>query len=660
MNPTPPLVRQTSPLGTLLKSPPWTAPWRKPRLFLMWALAASILAAILGEGWLALTRPPAAPLPPPPPQAVVLAIDTSGSMDDGSLDEVKTAAKAFVARQDTSRTRVGVVEFGSDARVVSPVTRDKAALSGALDSLQSAGVTRMDLGLQSAQSVLQSRSPLPTPEDQKAERTSVLLFTDGVPESDDSSVDAATLTNGVAATLKTASIKLVAIGSQSADTDYLAGLTGSPKLVFSTTQGSFDEAFARAEAEIKNTGTAQLISSGAQNNVDDSRALWRLSGWNAILGAMLALSLVLAQARLTRAFWNRSDTLAVLMGAGLGALAGAIGQSTFASLAAEGSIGLALGRLLGWSLLGAGAGAALAWSLPNVRRAPIILGGTIGGVAGAVAFAVGARLGGDVVGRWAGALAIGAGVGLMIALAEVAARRAWISVSFSSLDSYDLALGTVPVAVGSDRGQCRAFVPAIEPVAARYGFENGGAFLSHPDGRRELLNEGDARNFGKARVTLHLERAAPGTSVQIQNTPFPFGPPLQAQPNVTAPPVTAQGQVAPPPPFLAGQAAPQSPVNVPAPSLKWKWDGGEATLHIERQNYSLGRANDNDIVLGAPSVSSHHARLELRAGRWILTDLGSTNGTFVGETRLQAHLPTPLNIGQSVRLGALICRFERD
>ena len=285
-------------------------------------------------------------------------------------------------------------------------------------------------------------------------------------------------------------------------------------------------------------------------------------------------------------------------------------------------------------MLGASAGASLAWSLPNVRRAPILLGGTLGGVAGAVAFAVGARLGGDVAGRWAGALVIGAGVGLMIALAEVAARRAWISVSFGPIDSYDIALGNVPVAVGSDRSLCRAFVPAIEPVAARYGFDGGTAFLSHPDGRREVLGEGDARTFGRARVTLHLERASPVGS-PVQNAPSPFVSPSPVVPT----PI---------------------PVMPVAATLKWKWDGGEAILSNERERYSLGRAGDNDIVLSNSSVSSHHARLELRAGRWTLTDLGSTNGTFVGEARLQAHLPTPLVFGQSVKMGALTCRFERS
>ena len=586
-------------------------------------------------------------------------------MSDGSLDEVKKAAKAYVTRQDVARTRIGVVQFDSDARTISPLTNDKNVLSTALDSLQPDGLTRMDLGLHKAQDLLRTRSALRLNSSPFAETANVLLFTDGSPTGMGMfglGVDAVKETDDAAAQLRTEGVKLVAIGSAGADTDYLATLTGSPKLVFKTSQGSFDEAFTRAEAVLKETGTAQLISSGVQKNVDDGRALWRLSGWNAILGGMLAIALVLAQAHVTRARLRRTDALAVVTGLIVGAVAGAVGQGAFALLASEGNTALAVGRLLGWSLLGAGAGVALAWSLPNVRRSPILIGGAVGGVVGAVAFAVGVRLGGEVAGRWAGSLAIGAGVGLMIALAEVAARRAWISVSFGPVDSYDLALGAVPVAVGSDRASCRAFVPAIEPIAARYGFENGAAFLAHPDGRRELLSQGDSRTYGKASVTLHLERGAP-LGAPVQNAPFPFAPPPTA-PQVTLPHTALPPQyVSPVPPTPVPALTPSiTPAVPPAPlpPLKWKWDGGEAALPIERERCSLGRADGNDIVLPAPSVSGRHALLERRAGRWTITDLGSTNGTFVGETRLQPNVPTPIAAGQMVRLGAMNCRLERS
>jgi pSer/pThr/pTyr-binding forkhead associated (FHA) protein len=48
---------------------------------------------------------------------------------------------------------------------------------------------------------------------------------------------------------------------------------------------------------------------------------------------------------------------------------------------------------------------------------------------------------------------------------------------------------------------------------------------------------------------------------------------------------------------------------------------------------SVGRTPDNTVVLQDAFVSSHHARLVQTNGRWYLTDLDSTNGTFVNGAR---------------------------
>ncbi len=55
--------------------------------------------------------------------------------------------------------------------------------------------------------------------------------------------------------------------------------------------------------------------------------------------------------------------------------------------------------------------------------------------------------------------------------------------------------------------------------------------------------------------------------------------------------------------------------------------GREITIDQERA--SIGRALDNDIVLDAPDVSRHHARIERAGDRLRVIDLNSTNGTRV-------------------------------
>src|ERR1700728_5410195 len=49
--------------------------------------------------------------------------------------------------------------------------------------------------------------------------------------------------------------------------------------------------------------------------------------------------------------------------------------------------------------------------------------------------------------------------------------------------------------------------------------------------------------------------------------------------------------------------------------------------------YRVGRDPAADIVLDDPRVSWHHATLRTDGRQWVLEDMGSTNGTFVGAER---------------------------
>ena len=60
---------------------------------------------------------------------------------------------------------------------------------------------------------------------------------------------------------------------------------------------------------------------------------------------------------------------------------------------------------------------------------------------------------------------------------------------------------------------------------------------------------------------------------------------------------------------------------------------------LPSQMVSIGRAPDNDVVVGDPATSGHHGRIEVRAGSFWISDLGSTNGTLVnGEPVLEKQL----------------------
>lgn len=64
---------------------------------------------------------------------------------------------------------------------------------------------------------------------------------------------------------------------------------------------------------------------------------------------------------------------------------------------------------------------------------------------------------------------------------------------------------------------------------------------------------------------------------------------------------------------------------------------------------TIGRAADATLVLEDDYVSSRHSRLFLSDGRWLVEDLDSTNGTWIGKTRVTAATEVPL--GEPVRIG---------
>jgi pSer/pThr/pTyr-binding forkhead associated (FHA) protein len=73
---------------------------------------------------------------------------------------------------------------------------------------------------------------------------------------------------------------------------------------------------------------------------------------------------------------------------------------------------------------------------------------------------------------------------------------------------------------------------------------------------------------------------------------------------------------------------------------------------------TIGRSADNQLVLQDPQVSSHHAEIRPDAQGYVLTDLGSTNGSFVNEQRLPPRTPRLLISGDVIRIGTTSLSYE--
>jgi pSer/pThr/pTyr-binding forkhead associated (FHA) protein len=102
---------------------------------------------------------------------------------------------------------------------------------------------------------------------------------------------------------------------------------------------------------------------------------------------------------------------------------------------------------------------------------------------------------------------------------------------------------------------------------------------------------------------------------------------------------------------------PPSPGAAPLASLLFRTgDMKGKRLPIKVPVVNIGRGDYNDVVIADPSVSTMHAKLQRREAVWILTDLGSTNGTFVEGEPLKGELP--LGPGTTIRFGDVSALFE--
>lgn len=76
---------------------------------------------------------------------------------------------------------------------------------------------------------------------------------------------------------------------------------------------------------------------------------------------------------------------------------------------------------------------------------------------------------------------------------------------------------------------------------------------------------------------------------------------------------------------------------------------------LDQSPTRVGRGTDNHVVLDGDSVSRRHAQFEQKAASWLVSDLGSTNGTYCNDE--QVTRPTRLVNGDRVKVGATIFKF---
>ncbi len=263
----------------------------------------------------------------------------------------------------------------------------------------------------------------------------------------------------------------------------------------------------------------------------------------------------------------------------------------------------------------------------------------------------------------------------------------------SLVDGREYTVDTVGLVFGRDAG-CDVVVPSTEVsrrhaeiVAGDNGYvvtdtSTNGVFVN---GVRvegiQILGRGDILRIGTEEFRFYADvlPAVVGTPAPARSVTS-----AAAAPGLSASPATAASVAAPPPatdseassldspfddePETSQPAAEElsAPSAIPRPAAP---RGPIATLEVvgggvlRGQKFTIttvlahvGRGEHNDVVIPEESVSDSHAKLQRRDSVWYVTDLGSTNGTYVAGRRIDTEVP----LGQTaeLRLGGVKLTFH--
>lgn len=94
----------------------------------------------------------------------------------------------------------------------------------------------------------------------------------------------------------------------------------------------------------------------------------------------------------------------------------------------------------------------------------------------------------------------------------------------------------------------------------------------------------------------------------------------------------------------------------------WCLVGPAGTFRLQGERMTVGRADGGAEQVSIPvadsSVSRLHAELLATPEGWSLRDLGSTNGTWIGERRVLPGVLYGLGVGDVVWVGEVVLRVE--
>jgi pSer/pThr/pTyr-binding forkhead associated (FHA) protein len=152
---------------------------------------------------------------------------------------------------------------------------------------------------------------------------------------------------------------------------------------------------------------------------------------------------------------------------------------------------------------------------------------------------------------------------------------------------------------------------------------------------RRLLKSGDVLEMGGA--TARFEAVAPEAVEQITRL------------NSVADNSVADNPVAHMDSALSHASLQMEVAETNTARLAVRVAGRTWEVALDQETLTIGRLPDNDLVIDRDSVSRHHARVERRGDGFVIQDLNTGNGTWIGGVRIDRQV---LADGDAIRIGS--------
>lgn len=175
---------------------------------------------------------------------------------------------------------------------------------------------------------------------------------------------------------------------------------------------------------------------------------------------------------------------------------------------------------------------------------------------------------------------------------------------------------------------CGSANPADEIVCQGCGLTLSGFRVTDENTRPEIARLASAQAREAIERSLRAPRHSAATIESAGMEEYDLPPPSA----LSTPPSRARDLQLPPP-------EPVHDFPVHAPSLRFGYD------------------DESDIAIPLPQVSARHAEIARDQNRYVIRDLGSTNGTFVNGHRVEAAV---IRVGDVIGLGSYEFKFGRD